>query len=157
MRLDEFYREVHARVARTGERLGQAAFNLLDRERPDLSRLIRGSMQDPFHTTSADDTFWMNFTTWMAENWNKPKPESKEPEPKPSPATYNFTVFYSLFEGWAWVQKFPGGGLSTLPVVSALHSIGTRQSLQEILENLEKEGTIYVFQCERKEELGRVG
>lgn len=50
MTLYEFHNKVEERVKTTGERKGQAAFNLLHEIRPELANMIRGTDADPFYT-----------------------------------------------------------------------------------------------------------
>ena len=46
-------------------RAGQAAFNVLYSERPDLSEQIRGTMRDPFH----NDRLLVPFSKFLREEW----------------------------------------------------------------------------------------
>ena len=46
-------------------RRGQAAFNVLLNNRPDLSEQVRGSGIDPFHK----DDLLSHFYQWVENNW----------------------------------------------------------------------------------------
>lgn len=50
---------------RGGLRVGQAAYNLLDRVRPDLALLLNGSDFDPFH----DDSRLPLFYDFVMRKW----------------------------------------------------------------------------------------
>jgi hypothetical protein len=47
-------------------RLGQAFYNVLDANRPDIARKIQGTMRDPFY----QDTRIPTFLTFVLENWD---------------------------------------------------------------------------------------
>lgn len=51
-------------------RLGQVAFNLLHRERPELAGLIRGTHVDPSHASDERDLRWKDFVKYLKENWD---------------------------------------------------------------------------------------
>lgn len=51
---------------RTGQRVGQRAFNLLSALRPDLATLISGSDFDPFH----DDSRLVLFFDYLMRHWD---------------------------------------------------------------------------------------
>lgn len=48
-------------------RAGQAAFNVLYENRPDLSERIRGGPDDPFHLHDVPPSFW----EWVESNWEQ--------------------------------------------------------------------------------------
>lgn len=54
-------------------RKGQAAFNVLMLNRPDLSEQVRGSGIDPFHHDERLDPFYC----WVRDHWNANKPAAK--------------------------------------------------------------------------------
>ena len=58
-------------VTLTGHRVGQRAFNLLSRLRPDLSTMVAGSDFDPFH----DDSRLCLFYDFIMRHWDDDKKE----------------------------------------------------------------------------------
>lgn len=71
MNINEFINLVLARVGWTGERYGQAFFNVLAEKRPDISEVIRGTELDPFYQKPDDAVFWKSFTQYIIANWEK--------------------------------------------------------------------------------------
>lgn len=71
MTLNEFINLVLARVEWTGERYGQAFFNVLAEYRPDLSEVIRGTELDPFHKDTSDSDFWDILSCYITNHWEK--------------------------------------------------------------------------------------
>lgn len=68
MTLEEFIKLANHRylASHPAERKGQAAFNALAKERPDLSEQVRGIYQlDPFH----QDKYLPNFWEHLRKNW----------------------------------------------------------------------------------------
>jgi hypothetical protein len=61
---DEFWQSIGAPPR--NQRLGQHAFNLLYRVRPDLTEAIRGTIYDPFHSNLR----LADFYTYLKEHWN---------------------------------------------------------------------------------------
>lgn len=52
-----------------GERIGQAAFNVLREVRPDLADMIRGKPFDPFYAHKVDDRRFIKFVQFLEERW----------------------------------------------------------------------------------------
>jgi hypothetical protein len=61
----EYLTAVQERQERTGERLGQAYFNVLTYVRPDLADKIRGGHLDPFYR----DKLINEFLNAVSVNW----------------------------------------------------------------------------------------
>lgn len=55
----------NAKEVHSSWRMGQAYFNTLHKFRPDLSELVRGSMNDPFN----NDLRIGDFMYWIYLNW----------------------------------------------------------------------------------------
>lgn len=53
-----------------GWRLGQAAFNVLRENRPDLSEQIRATKLDPFHSTDLTSIL-PKFYEWAEQHWSE--------------------------------------------------------------------------------------
>lgn len=69
MTLEEYWEAVYTRMAvNPSERAGQAAFNVLVEERPDLSEEIRTTSLDPFYARAGISD---EFCTWLYDNWEK--------------------------------------------------------------------------------------
>lgn len=60
----EFEVAARKRYEKTGERYGQAFFNVLCQERPDLSERIRGGNLDPFYIGVTTD-----LQIYLIERW----------------------------------------------------------------------------------------
>ncbi len=71
MTLHHFYFDAILYARKTGQRYGQAMFNLLVDVRPDLSEQIRGTSMDIFYLTgpAANPTKWDAFCTFIETNW----------------------------------------------------------------------------------------
>jgi hypothetical protein len=54
-------------------RAGQALFNCLCHEQPQLAEAIRGTKLDPFHSIAGDVTYCAA-QAWLADNWPKEQP-----------------------------------------------------------------------------------
>ena len=67
MKLHQYYAEVSKRQAKTNERKGQAAFNVLYAVRSELALKISGSDIDPFY----DDYLNADFLTFLTNEWGK--------------------------------------------------------------------------------------
>ena len=67
MTYGEFLARVAKRLNTTDERYGQALFNQLSIDHPDLAAEIRGSIIDPFHK---DDPSHVTFTI-IEDRWNE--------------------------------------------------------------------------------------
>ena len=69
MTLDEYAGAVKDRLkVEWSERFGQASFNVLYINRPDLSEQIRATDLDPFY--SQDPRTIITFYAWLVENWS---------------------------------------------------------------------------------------
>jgi len=51
----DFYNVASLRKRETGERFGQACFNLLLHWAPEIAEIIRGTMNDPFYAQTVTD------------------------------------------------------------------------------------------------------
>lgn len=72
MTLEEFYIAASDRKQRTGERYGQALFNLLAEVRPDLADLIRSTDKDPYFCEDVvygGDQRMEDFIRFLADAW----------------------------------------------------------------------------------------
>lgn len=69
MTLDGFWTIINEAEFPRDWRYGQAVFNLLAANRPDLSEQIRGTGLDTFYVSDPMDSRMAEFTQWLAENW----------------------------------------------------------------------------------------
>lgn len=67
--LHKFYFDGIVRACRTQERYGQAMFNHLCEVRPEMAKMIRGTLNDPFHAESPQDPRWDRFVKFIETNW----------------------------------------------------------------------------------------
>jgi hypothetical protein len=68
MTFDEYLDAVDCLQIETGWRLGQAHFNILASERPDLSEQVRGNFPlDPFHQQDDD---LRPYLEWVRARWD---------------------------------------------------------------------------------------
>lgn len=67
--LHEFYTAAIARSRTSGERYGQAVFNLLHEVRPQLSEQVRGTGMDPYHVLDTKDASWRKFVAFLESHW----------------------------------------------------------------------------------------
>lgn len=69
MSLWDYYKSVDNRMAITGERKGQAAFNLLSSFNSKLARKVQNAKVDPFFATDRNAPIWKKFVAFIEENW----------------------------------------------------------------------------------------
>lgn len=66
MEYDKFVQMAENYASSTNQRRGQAMFNCLIREKPDLAETIKGGMLDPFYS----DSKIPHFLNWLKAMWN---------------------------------------------------------------------------------------
>lgn len=73
MTFDKFIVEIFKTQNKTGWRLGQAIFNVLAENRPDLAEKIRGTEMDPFYVQENPQKI-NEIMDWLEGNWNQEQP-----------------------------------------------------------------------------------
>lgn len=65
MTFEDYMIAVRKRLDGGGERIGQAYYNVLSQNRPDISHIVNGSHLDPFY----DDRRLGDFLTFVMARW----------------------------------------------------------------------------------------